>query len=78
MAALHNFRFRIILANLPRHFGCIAPTLRKKDNIRPLQMAAGLAQNAAREHITIAEGIGRVHKHHLYRMLQALILKAVI
>ena len=41
-------------------------------------MARRLAQDAARKHVTVAEGVCRVDENNLYRVLELLVLEAVV
>ena len=78
MVALHDLGRGVVAANLVAHRRNVAAALREEDYVRALKMPRRLAQDAARKHMPVAEGVCGVDKHDLYRVLELLVLETVV
>ena len=78
VAALDDLRRLVQPAHFLAHGAHVAAAFRKKDYVGPLDVPRGLAKDAARQHVAVPERVCRVDEHDLDRVLQALVLEAVV
>lgn len=78
VGAFYDFGFSVVTAYFGDDSGRVAPALRQKYYVGAFKMPRRLAENAARQHIAVAERVRRVDENNLDGMLEFLILKTVV
>ena len=78
VVAFDDFGGLVVFADFRLDRFHVAAAFGEEDDVGALQMPGRFAQNAARQHVAVAERIGGIDQHHLDRMLELLVLEAIV